>query len=196
MRFPRAFTVLELVVVIAIIAMLAALLTPAVASGRERARRVQCINNLRQIGLACKQYATDKNDRYPEAPAATAVEPTGNYMLLSNYLQNIAIIFKCPSDANKQVTNQITQMVVAGNPNCSYSYVRGLIDSYATHQDTPVAFDRAVGVDGQQLDTFIDQTWVNGPHLNEGGNLLYADGHVSWAPDFPNTGSTNTVELP
>ncbi|NUN92183.1 MAG: DUF1559 domain-containing protein [Verrucomicrobiae bacterium] len=58
-RFVNSFTLVELLVVIAILAVLAALLTPALKSARDQARSAQCMNNLRQLGVAFNVYSTE-----------------------------------------------------------------------------------------------------------------------------------------
>lgn len=81
----RGFTLIELLVVIAIIAVLIALLLPAVQAAREAARRAQCVNNLKQVGLALHNYESSYGsfpfgilEDIPAAPTGTSSSPCGS----------------------------------------------------------------------------------------------------------------------
>ncbi len=113
----RAFTLIELLVVIAIIAILAAILFPVLAQVRVKARQMQCLSNMRQIGLAVTMYLHDYDERYPMTMAiVNGVPSTVNYWAIHNYeaalepyiktdrgLRNKQNIWWDPSDPDRSV---------------------------------------------------------------------------------------------
>lgn len=93
------FTLVELLVVIGIIALLIAILLPALNKARLAANRVGCLANLRQIGLACQQYRNDSKDYLP-APKNSLDNTTWDVRLLP-YLSSAPVTFGTPSSSVK-----------------------------------------------------------------------------------------------
>jgi prepilin-type N-terminal cleavage/methylation domain-containing protein len=138
-RPQNAFTLVELLVVIGIITLLIAILLPAGLSARERARRISCSSNLRQIGQAMKLYAIDNKGQYPRTmmeEGASVIwafhfEPdidpfdktinvnrltndiTAAYFLLLRYRYLVPLMFICPS--SDQVPEESEGITRRGN---------------------------------------------------------------------------------
>ena len=112
-----AFTLVELLVVVAIIAVLIAVLLPAMSAARERARRVKCASNLRQISHGWQMYLQDSLDTFPyshrnirwfyggkietydvRGPGALNPRPINPHLGLDGYGNRTADIFSCPND--------------------------------------------------------------------------------------------------
>lgn len=180
----RGVTLIELMVVIALIALLAGLYLPAVHRIKSKGLQTKCLGNLRQIGLGFRFFADDHENQYPMELAASsggtrdfvpAGETWRHYLALSNYLDQPKLL-TCPADrllpANKWST--------IANTNISYFVGVDAAFGKATHflsGDRNIVADTADSTSIVWLNNGEKVSWTQELH-DANGNILFADNHV------------------
>jgi prepilin-type N-terminal cleavage/methylation domain-containing protein/prepilin-type processing-associated H-X9-DG protein len=161
-----AFSLLELLVVMAIISTLAALLLPALRSAKDAGRRAACLSNLHQIGVALQLYVQDNNNRLPymrDYSLTTSNALPSPDQVLSNHLGNVNVL-RCPSD-NHRVFEQTRS---------SYSW-----NSLLNGQDAEHLSALGLKFEPHQIPLMFDKEKFHAAQGKKTGqNFLYADGHI------------------
>jgi prepilin-type N-terminal cleavage/methylation domain-containing protein/prepilin-type processing-associated H-X9-DG protein len=179
----HGFTLLEILVVVAIIGLLVAILMPSLAKAREQAREAKCLSNLRTLAQAMIMYADDHQGRLPNAnPPWTVGDPVAALEVLSSLAKNYVKSpepFHCPSD-----TDPVPQKIESADylkpdsARVSYDfYSVWWLPEYGPKltriKYAPLAWDLEGGMP-------VPHPFQN--HGNKGGNVAHADGHAEWHP--------------
>ena len=184
-----AFTLIEILVVIAIIAILAAILFPVFARARENARRSSCQSNLKQSSLAVIQYTQDYDERFPLGLTADA---SGNHQtafdLIQPYLKNTQVGI-CPSDSDPPdvdlglpgsmpvsytANDKIATAPIFGGSNPA------TLSEIKQSARLPLIWDAV----NTSTNPFAPNVIAQRRHL-EGANCAFVDGHVKWIKTRP-----------
>ena len=188
-RSRLAYTLIELLCSVAIIGLLAAMALPALDKGYEKGKRLYCVNNLHQTGLAFLSFAHSHHDRFPMQVSTNdggsfeflraASMMRGEFYFsyrhfatLSNELM-VPKVLRCPTDTRRPASD------FAALENENLSYFVAASPEFGS-PNTPLAGDRNVApVYGSiaKVGGYRCLTWTEELHRFK-GNVLYGDGHV------------------
>ena len=213
-RNERAFTLVEMLVVIAIIAVLAALLLPALTRGKQRAQRVECIGNLKEMGTAFQMFAHDHQGKFPmQTPQAEGGSQEyvtagtyipGPFYFSFRHLQALANelvvprILVCPADREREPALSFGVL-----QNSNVSYFVGVGADFNTPSSV-LAGDRNITSDVDATGSLLyggrGLSWTKEMHFFK-GNILFSDAHVEQmnSPHLEfaaGTGPTTVIAIP
>ena len=188
-RLIRSFTLLELLMVVAIISVLSALMMPAINTAKDSAKRARCQSNLHQIGLAVQMYINDKASYLPfactiatETPPYPGPHPPYLQDLIRPYLSGPDVgmgtnsgVFICPSVK--------MGWVLTTNPRNDYRYNWWFCNGWnlSTPSRIGITADRLTGSSSAVI--VFDMAWNNWAYKDlphKGVDAVYADGHAGF----------------
>ncbi len=184
MALRRAFTLIEILVVVAIISILAALLLPVLIGARDKARQSACASNLRQVGAAIQMYADDHDSTfpvgaYPVTPPLPAQPYQVNWrdeLVFGRYVTHLGI-FTCPSAPNSDYRSSFGVNWRISGWNTALK-----LDAVNWPAYTVLVTERRGGdwPVWRPSDHGLSPYWapLDVRHNNNSLNILFADGHV------------------
>lgn len=165
MKRTAAFTLIEVLTVVAIVGVLIGLLFPALRNARAAARTTQCLSNLRQISLAIQMYVNDSNGRLPvlQNRASTNDPLPALDTVLLREVDHQRAVFGCGADGKQLFESTGT----------SYFW-----NFTVNGQDVNRLFSIVGGTEPTRVPLLSDKEAFH-PDTKDGVNILYADGHVA-----------------
>jgi len=183
----RAFTLVEVAVVIVVLVVIAAIFLPALAAAKRKTSKIGCVNNLKQIGLTYRLWSCDNNDKYPMEISMTnggtmellnTADVWKTFQVMSNELSTPKILI-CPDD----LTHTTYATNFSDDLKNKISYFVGL-DSTTNRPSTFLSGDDNFEINGTPVKSGLLELSTNAPiawsaaRHKFAGNILLADGSV------------------